>query len=54
MSELKGKTAFISGGSRGIGRSICLTLAEEGSDIIFTYNLITATYTINYFIFFNI
>ncbi len=37
MQLLKGKVSIITGGSRGIGRSICLKLAEQGSDVIFTY-----------------
>ena len=28
----------MTGGSRGIGRSICLKFAENGSDVVFTYN----------------
>jgi 3-oxoacyl-[acyl-carrier protein] reductase len=34
MSELTGKTALITGSLRGIGKSIALTLAEKGADII--------------------
>ncbi|MES2481295.1 MAG: SDR family oxidoreductase [Pseudomonadota bacterium] len=29
--------AFVAGGSGGIGRGICLALAEAGSDVFFTY-----------------
>ena len=34
---LNGKTALVSGGSRGIGRAICLALAAQGADIAFVY-----------------
>ena len=37
MKLLEGKVSIITGGSRGIGRSICLSFAEQGSDVIFTY-----------------
>jgi NAD(P)-dependent dehydrogenase (short-subunit alcohol dehydrogenase family) len=38
MKELSGKTAFVTGGSRGIGRSICIALAEAGADIALNYS----------------
>ncbi|MFP3590391.1 SDR family NAD(P)-dependent oxidoreductase [Chryseobacterium sp. SIMBA_038] len=37
MSKLKNKTAFVTGGSRGIGAGIVRQLALEGANIIFTY-----------------
>ena len=35
--RLQGKNAFVTGGSRGIGKSICLALAKEGANIAFTF-----------------
>ena len=37
MGLLKGKRAFITGGSRGIGRGLCQVFAREGATIIFNY-----------------
>ena len=37
MKLLEGKVSIVTGGSRGIGRSICLRFAEQGSDVVFTY-----------------
>lgn len=36
--SLEGKTSLVTGGSRGIGRSIALKLAELGSDVAITYS----------------
>lgn len=35
---LSGKTAIVSGGSRGIGRAIVLELAKEGANVVFSYH----------------
>src|SRR5262249_38555114 len=36
--DLQGKRALVTGGSLGIGRSIALTLADEGADVAITYH----------------
>lgn len=38
MGKLTGKTAFVTGGSRGIGAAIVKRLAEEGAHVIFTHS----------------
>jgi NAD(P)-dependent dehydrogenase (short-subunit alcohol dehydrogenase family) len=37
MTELDGKRALVTGGSRGIGAAIALALAEKGADVALTY-----------------
>jgi 3-oxoacyl-[acyl-carrier protein] reductase len=42
MIDLTGKTAVVTGGSRGIGRAIALRLATQGADVCISYKGNTA------------
>ncbi|MCD6228656.1 MAG: 3-oxoacyl-[acyl-carrier-protein] reductase [Candidatus Omnitrophica bacterium] len=37
MIDLKNKVVIITGGSRGIGKAICLVFAQLGAEVVFTY-----------------
>lgn len=37
MGSIKGRTALVTGGSRGIGRSICRALARDGARVAINY-----------------
>ncbi|MFC4292393.1 SDR family NAD(P)-dependent oxidoreductase [Sphingorhabdus arenilitoris] len=38
MSRFAGKTAIVSGGSRDIGRAVCVKLAREGANVVINYH----------------
>jgi 3-oxoacyl-(acyl-carrier-protein) reductase len=37
MNKIKGKVAWVTGGTRGIGRAIALALGDAGADVALTY-----------------
>lgn len=37
MGDMTGKTALVTGGSRGIGRAVCLELGRRGANIVFSF-----------------
>lgn len=38
MGKLDGKKVIVTGGSRGIGKEICLEMADAGADVVLSYN----------------
>ena len=38
MTQLNGKSAIVTGASRGIGRAIALDLARRGASVVVNYN----------------
>src|ERR1700756_105895 len=38
VSDLKGKTVFITGGARRLGRAIALAMAQSGANVAFTFH----------------
>ena len=42
MTSLAGRNAFVTGGSRGIGKAIVKKLTEKGARVAFTYRNIRA------------
>ena len=36
-TDFENRKAFVTGGSRGIGRAVCLELARRGADVAFLY-----------------
>ena len=38
MEKMRNKIAIVTGGSRGLGRNMAISLAKKGIDLILTYN----------------